>query len=101
MYRNRVDPNLLQGKYKIVPNDDVDTNNTELANQVSNIIFNPYFAPLMVSDEELGKLPNTFLMVPILFLLFRRYVFIIRKRHKIGIIAKCIEIVEQNHGISS
>jgi len=61
-YRNRVDPSLLQGKYKIVPNDDVDTNNTDLANQVSKIIFNPYFAPLMASDEELGKLPNTFLI---------------------------------------
>lgn len=61
-YRNRVDPSLLQGKYKIVSNDDVDTNNTDLANQVSKIIFNPYFATLMASDEELGKLPNTFLI---------------------------------------
>ncbi|XP_052057635.1 arylacetamide deacetylase-like [Mytilus californianus] len=61
-YRSRVDPKCLQGRYQMEPNDDTETDNTDLANQISEIIFNPYFAPLMATDAQLGKLPNTFLI---------------------------------------
>lgn len=36
--------------------------NGNLANKIESIITNPFYAPLMASDEQLRKLPNTYVM---------------------------------------
>ena len=61
-YRKYVDPSYLSGKYKMHPDDENSAENTEIANKLSKVILNPYFAPLMATDEELKLLPKTYLI---------------------------------------
>ncbi|XP_071160137.1 neutral cholesterol ester hydrolase 1-like [Mytilus edulis] len=61
-YRKLVDPSQLTWKYQMIPDDDNSKENIEIANKVANVILNPYFAPLMATDEELKLLPKTYLI---------------------------------------
>ncbi|XP_060075026.1 neutral cholesterol ester hydrolase 1-like [Ylistrum balloti] len=64
-YAEYVNQKHLPPKYHVAENKDVPTGKTEngnTANKIENIITNPYFAPLMASDEELRKLPKTYIM---------------------------------------
>lgn len=61
-YRNRVNPRLLQGRYRTEPSDDIEANDISFAKEVTRFIFDTRFAPLMASDEQLSKLPPTFVL---------------------------------------
>lgn len=61
-YRKHVDPGTLPWQYKVDYNDENSSENEEIANKISQVILNPYFAPLMATDEELKLLPKTYLI---------------------------------------
>lgn len=61
-YRKYVDPRHLSGKYRMEPEDDTSKENKEIADKIAEVILNPYFAPLMATDEDLKLLPKTYLI---------------------------------------
>lgn len=61
-YRRMVDPSVLSGKNKVQPDDFNSQENIKVASEIENVISNPYFAPLMATDEELKLLPKTYLL---------------------------------------
>lgn len=59
-------PHYASTKYlpisrQIIHNNQSKRTNEELASRASELITNPYLSPLLVSDEELRKLPETYL----------------------------------------
>lgn len=62
-YADYVNQNHLPAKYHFKENDSSKKmENGNVASKIENIITNPYFAPLMASDDELRALPKTYIM---------------------------------------
>jgi acetyl esterase/lipase len=60
-YRKFVNSSLLGGNY--ISHHKQEKENAYVDYKIKKLILNPYFSPLMASDEELSRLPNTYITV--------------------------------------